>query len=134
MKKIIHVILIVLANTALADNPNMASEWAKANSECAGFYFAVQSIVKPDARPEYWKKYVIHLSFAEALQKDPASNNQQLNADITAQSDLLNQATTGNAKIDFFKKGMLGCNNVESHTPLVIKEHGLQTSTQPIRP
>ena len=134
MKKIIHFTLSALSTTALAENLDIAKEWAKANSNCAGFYFAVQSIVKPDARPEYWKKYVAHVSFAEALQKDPASYKQQLTADLATQSALLNQASTTSERIDFLKKGMLSCNNIESHTQLVIKEHGLQGGTQSIKP
>ena len=130
----IYFILSSLTITALADNRDIAKEWAKANSSCAGFYFAVQSIVKPDARPEYWKKFLTHLNFAAALQKDPISNKQQLTADISAQSALLNLAISGSEKIDFLKKGRLGCNNIESHSSLVIKEHGLQISSQPIRP
>lgn len=134
MKYIIHAILLFLPIAALADKQKIADEWAKANSNCAGFYLAIQPLVKPEAQAEYLKKFVIHASFADALQNDDEVNRQQLNADISTQNTLLNRASTQNEKIEFFRKGLIGCNNIELHTPLVMKENGLQNSRQPTKP
>lgn len=103
-----------------------ADEWASSNSECAAFYSVVQKIVVPDAKPEYMRRFELHLRYAKGLHDSSESQSNRLISDIAKQAEKLNSATTGQAKLEFVRKGVLGCNSIESHTPLVIEAHKLK--------
>lgn len=127
--KQITVLFLVLPVMGYAQKAAVvADEWAVANSKCAAFYSIVQSIVKPEARPEYEKKIENHLRYAKGLHSSSEAQPSRFERDVAQQHREFDSATTEDKKRGFIRNGFIGCNSVASHTPLVIKEHGLSMS------
>lgn len=103
-------------------------ELAIANSWCAAFYSVVQRIVRPEARLEYEKKLENHLRYAKGLHESSEAQPTRFQKDIALQASALGEAKSDDAKRSFFRNGMLRCNTIESHTPLIVKEHNLSMS------
>lgn len=123
-----RLVLIALAFPTLvgAELPTIKRDGlAAANSSCAAFYAVVQTIVRPEARPDYEKKYESHLRYAKGLHESSESQPARLQSAIKLQADALKEAKSEDAKRTWLRDGMLGCNSVESTTPLVVKEHKL---------
>lgn len=125
MKHFALILLAIPLVTGAQQAAVKADNWASVNSQCAAFYAVIQSIVKPESRPEYQKKSNDHLRYARGLHDSSEPQPTRYKSDIALQTSELNAASSQEQKINFFRKGMLGCQSVASFTPLVIKEHRL---------
>jgi hypothetical protein len=126
--KMEKLLLIALAfpTLAVAELPAVKrDDIAIVNSSCAAFYSVVQTIVRPEVRLGYEKKFAIHLHYAKGLHESSESQPTRLQTAIKQQAEMLNEAKSEDAKRTWLRDGMLRCNTVESHTPLIVKEHKL---------
>ena len=126
--KMKRVLLIALAFQTVAGAEMLVvkrDDLAIANSSCAAFYSVVQTIERPEAKPSYESKFATHLRYAKGLHDSSELQPKRLQTAIKLQAETLNAAKSEDAKRTWFRDGMVNCNSVESHTPLIVKEHKL---------